>query len=192
MQGDSPSGIFLLGTAWCLSPCSVPRLREQPGGWQAGQARHGLWPRQVNLRQALRTGEEAGRRLDGDHQVQCDSDRKQFNRCSICSSVRLRVLLKIPHSFSLLFFDFSTVTSPSSQRSASHFWCLIFLFSCGLANSCFVSEFLTFFGFSESLVVSDVLSHPSSVLSLCIQTEMLSNHTEADLGGGKDLVAQKY
>lgn len=64
VQGDSPSGIFLLGTAWCLSPCSVPRLKERPGGRQAGQARHRLWPRQVNLRQALRSREEAGRRLD--------------------------------------------------------------------------------------------------------------------------------
>lgn len=76
VQGDSALGDLSPRRSVALVPRSVPWLRERPGGWQAGGARHRLWPCQVNLHQTQppRNRKEAGRKLDGGHQVQCDMD----------------------------------------------------------------------------------------------------------------------
>lgn len=81
VKGDSTLGALSPSPSMGFVPLLCPLIeRERPGGWQAGGACHRHQANEHHT-QPQRNRKEAGRMLDGGHQVQCDRDTNQLGRC---------------------------------------------------------------------------------------------------------------
>lgn len=97
MQGvTAPSGIFLLGAAWRLSPALSADWENDPGAGRPARLATGSGHvESIRIRLSLR---DPGRKLDGGHQVQCDMDAKPC----------VNTIISALHLFSDLSNSFST------------------------------------------------------------------------------------